>query len=119
MGALSQFRDSLAKKRLGKDRLKIAGKEPRSSATSLLETPVGNADDLSIQLVMRDNEPDELALALAGAGGLAICRFLDNLPDRGQIMLLADIRYFRDSSTQKIRAAQATIAASFEAHEPS
>ena len=78
----------------------------RDEETTFLESWLPQADDRTVQLLLRDAPPALVAMALAGASGKSIQRIFDTMADRGRIMLKKDIESFSFSSTSEIAAAQ-------------
>ena len=65
--------------------------EPPYQETGLLEEAYDKLTDHTVQLLMRDCNPADIATALAGASGRVRLRFIENLGSRGGMMLVDDI----------------------------
>ena len=88
--------------------LEIEKKGPSSGNTSLIEF-IGDLDDRSIQLILREVDSRTLPCALSGAGSDVVENILRNMGSRGALILMEDIEYNSDKSEDEIRICQEHI----------
>lgn len=82
-------------------------KEPcLSEKTSLADKQLLPLPDYEIQLFLRDTAVNLLARALAGASGKLLAKIFRNMGDRGAMILLEEIDFYRKLSPGEIREAQ-------------
>jgi len=83
---------------------------PLSGQTAGLENFVDKLDDTTVQKLLRDTPPEDIAIALSGASGRITSRFLENMGSRGKLMLVDDIIAIRNSATtEDIREKQQNL----------
>lgn len=89
----------------------LAGRKPLHEQTALLEEWLPDADQRSVELLLREAPVETVAMALAGAGGRAIETVFRSIANRGRILLMRDIEVLRSADPEMIAEAQKRLLA--------